>query len=305
MADSQMRIGYIGLGAMGSALAGRLLAAHRLAVWDVKGAAVAAFEKLGASAAPTASDVARECEIVLLCLPRSSDVRQVIFGPGGLAEGLSAGKIVVDQTSGIPNETRQIARELGERGVSMIDAPVSGGVSGAAEGTISIMASGPDDVYETALPVLTAISTNVFRCGSRVGDGQAMKLVNNVLSAGCRVATLEVVAMGRKMGLSLESMTDVINKGSGRNRTSKVMLQTIIDGKSSSSSFAMSLMLKDMNQAISLGMECGAPMALTNIVRGLLQIGVNTLGETAQLEEILGLVESMAATRIVAPRQSA
>lgn len=299
MGDTRMHIGYIGMGAMGSALARRLLAAHKLSVWDINGAAVAAFEKLGASVALSAAELARRCDVVVLCLPRSSDVRQAIFGAGGLAEGLSAGKIVIDQTGGIPSETREIAMQLAERGVAMIDAPVSGGVSGAATGTITIMASGPDDIYEKALPVLTAISPNVFRCGVRVGDAQAMKLVNNVLSAGCRLATLEVVAMGKKMGLSLKEMTDVINKNSGCNRTTKLMLQAIVDGKPSSSSFTMSLMLKDMNQAISLGMECGAPMVITNIVRGLLQIGVNTLGESAQLEAILGLIASMAGTKII------
>jgi 3-hydroxyisobutyrate dehydrogenase len=293
-----MRIGYIGLGAMGSALAGRFLPANRLVVWDLSSAAVAGFEKRGATAAPSAAELARKCDVLLLCLPRSVDVRQVIFGPGGLAKGLTPGKLVIDQTSGVPGETREIAHLLAERGVDMIDAPVSGGVANAAAGSISIMASGPDAVYEKALPVLTAISANVFRCGSRVGDGQAMKLVNNMLSAGCRLATLEVVAMGRKMGLSLAAMTDVINKGSGRNRTSRLMLQNMVDGKSSASSFAMSLMLKDMNQAIALGMDAGAPTPLTSAVRALLQIGVSQLGDKAQLEEVLGLIESMARTRI-------
>lgn len=293
-----MQIGYIGLGAMGSALAGRLLPAHKLVLWDLNGASVAAFEKRGASAAPSAAELARQCEVVLLCLPRSADVRQLVFGLGGLAEGLAPGKLVIDQTSGVPGETREIAQRLAERGVDMIDAPVSGGVAGAAGGTISIMASGPDAIYEKALPVLIAISPNVFRCGTRVGDGQAMKLVNNVLSAGCRLATLEVVAMGRKMGLSLAAITDVVNKGSGRNRTSKLMLQNMVDGKASASSFAMSLMLKDMNQAIALGMDAGAPTPVTSAVRALLQIGVSQLGAKAQLEEVLGLIESMAATRI-------
>jgi 3-hydroxyisobutyrate dehydrogenase len=301
-----MKIGYIGLGAMGAALAGRLVADHQLTVWDLNGAAVAAFEKLGASAAPSAAELARQCDVVLLCLPRSSDVHKVVFGAGGLAEGLSAGKLVIDQTSGVPGETRAIAEQLAARGVAMIDAPVSGGVAGAKAGTIAIMASGPEDAWHKAQPVLAAISSNVFRCGARVGDGQAMKLVNNVLSAGCRVATLEIVAMGRKMGLSLAALTDVINKGSGRNRTSKLMLQNLVDGKPSASSFAMSLMLKDMNQAVQLGMDCGVPTTLTSVVRGLLQIGVSTLGEKAQLEEVLGLIESQAGTRIVdAPASTA
>jgi 3-hydroxyisobutyrate dehydrogenase len=294
----QMHVGYIGLGAMGSALACRLIGAHTLSVWDINHAAAAAFEKLGAAVAPSAAELARNCDVVVLCLPRSEDVREVIFGAGGLAEGLASGKIVIDQTSGIPGETKQMAQQLAERGIAMIDAPVSGGVSAAAAGAISIMASGPDDAYDRAFPILAAISPNVYRCGARVGDGQAMKLINNVLSAGYRLATLEVVAMGRKMGLSLKEMTDVINKNSGCNRTTKVMLQALVDGAPSASNFAMSLMLKDMNQATALGMECDAPMSITSIVRGLLQFGVNTLGAAAQLEDILGLLGSMAGTLI-------
>jgi 3-hydroxyisobutyrate dehydrogenase len=300
-----MQIGYIGLGAMGSALAGRFLPAHPLVVWDLNGAALAAFEKRGAKAAPSAAELARQCDVILLCLPRSADVRNLVFGAGGLAEGLTAGKLVIDQTSGVPGETREIARELAGRGVGMIDAPVSGGVAGAAGGTISIMASGPDADYERALPVLTAISPNVFRCGQRVGDGQAMKLVNNVLSAGCRLATLEIVAVGRKMGLSLASITDVVNKGSGRNRTSKLMLQNMVDGKASASSFFMSHMLKDINQAVQLGMDCGVPTTVTSAVRSLLQIGVGTRGEKAQLEEMLEVIEQQAGTRIADGRPGA
>lgn len=293
-----MKIGYIGLGAMGSALACQIVGKHELTVCDLNAAAVADFEKRGARAAPSPAELARHCDIVLLCLPRTADVRKVVFGADGLAEGLSPGKVVVDQTSGVPGETREIAEELARRGVAMLDAPVSGGVAGARAGTIAIMVSGPPEIFQKALPALHAISPNVDHCGARVGDAQALKLVNNVLSAGCRLATLEVVAMGRKMGLSLASMTDVINKGSGRNRTSMVMLPNLVGGKPSSSSFAMSLMLKDMNQAVQLGMQCGVPTTITNVVRGLLQIGVSTLGDQAQLEDVLGLIESMARTRI-------
>ncbi|WP_080709788.1 NAD(P)-dependent oxidoreductase [Cupriavidus metallidurans] len=296
---SEVRIGYIGLGAMGSALARRLVATHRLWVWDINADATAEFQKMGAQVASSAKEVASNCDVVLLCLPRTSDVRRLIFGPEGLAEGLTKGKLVVDQTSGIPGETRAIAKELADRGVAMMDAPVSGGVMGAAAGTISIMASGDEDSYQKALPVLTAISPNVFRCGRNVGDGQAMKLVNNLLSAGCRLATLEVVAMGRKIGLPLAAIVEAINKGSARNRTSRITLQELAEGKVMPAHFAMSLMLKDMTQAVQLGGTCGVPMILTNIVRSLLQIGVSRLGERAQLEEVIGLLGSMAGVEIL------
>jgi len=299
-----MNIGYIGLGAMGGALARRLAGTHQLMVWDLNPDAANSFDQPGAVVAPSAQALARHCDIIFMCLPRSADVRKLVLGADGLASGLASGKLLVDQTSGVPGETRDIARQLAEQGIAMVDAPVSGGIAGAAAGTIAIMVSGAEEAFQKALPVLQSISPNVFRCGSRVGDAQAMKLVNNVLSAGTRIATLEIVAMGKKMGLPLASMVDVINKGSGRNRTSKVMLQGMADGKPSAISFAMALMLKDMNQAIQLAMDCGVPTTITNVVRGLLQIGVSTLGEKAQLEQLTGLIESMANTKIVGDVQA-
>ncbi|WP_288823776.1 NAD(P)-dependent oxidoreductase [uncultured Paraburkholderia sp.] len=298
----EMVIGYIGLGALGGALARRLLATHSLCVWDVNTAAVDAMQKLGAQRASTAAELARCSDVVLLCLPRSADVQQVTFGPHGLAEGLAERAVIIDQTSGDPAVTRTIGAKLSTRGIHMLDAPVSGSPSTVTAGNSTIMVSGPYDLFERVSPIFSAITSNVIHCGTRLGDAQAMKLVNNTMNAGCRLATLEVVAMGKKMGLSLEAMTDVVNKGSGRNSTSKTMLPALIEGRQSTQ-FALSLMLKDLNQGVALGMGCGAPMPIASVVRGLLQVGVNTLGESAQLEDVVGLIESMADARIKEPLQ--
>lgn len=292
-----MRVGYIGLGAMGGALAHHLLGKYTLSVLDINKATVDAFAQLGAHAEQSAAELARHCDIVLLCLPRSSDVRHVIFGPGGLAEGLSAGKIVIDQTSGVPSETSEFARRLAESGVLMFDAPVSGAMATAVAGTISIIASGPLEAFNQALPVLKAISANVFHCGERVGNGQTMKAVNNMMNAGCRLATLEAVAMGRKYGLTLEAMTEALNNTTGRNYTTQGMLIAIAEGRQSTK-FALSLQVKDMNQAMLMGVDRGVPMPISSVIRGLLQIGLNTLGENPQLEDMIRLIESMAGTRL-------
>jgi 3-hydroxyisobutyrate dehydrogenase len=283
---------------MGGALARRLIGSHELCVWDLSTASMAAFNALDVPCASSATELARRCDIVVLCLPRTADVRKLLFDAGGLVKGLSRGTLVIDQTSGVPHETSGIAEELLAHGVTLIDAPVSGGISGAAAGTIAIMVSGPDEACERALPVLNSISNNVFRCGSRVGDAQALKLANNMLFAGSRLATLEIVALGKKMGLSLASMTQVLNIGAGRNRTSQVVLQNMVDGKPSTAKFALTLMLKDANQAMELGMRYGVPTPISNVVRGILQIGVSTLGSQAQLDDTVGLVEAMAHTQI-------
>jgi 3-hydroxyisobutyrate dehydrogenase len=293
-----MHIGYIGLGAMGGQLARRLLETYTVTVWDLNREAVAELEKLGASAAASADAMARQCDVVVVCLPRSGDVRQIIFGPQGLADGLSAGMLIIDQTSGIPAVTGSIAAELGARGVAMIDAPVSGNPAIVLAGRHTVMASGPDDCYEKALPILQTLSPNLFRCGARVGDGQAVKIINNALNASTRLALLEVVATARKMGLSLESITNAINNGSGRCHPSMMMLPALIEGRSWSN-FDLALQLKDVTQAISLGFACGVPMPISTITRGLLQIGLNIFGNNARLADVVPLIEKLAGTRLV------
>jgi 3-hydroxyisobutyrate dehydrogenase len=292
-----MKIGYIGLGALGSQLARRFLSDHKLCVWDINPTAASAFAALGADVAPTAAELARRSDIIFLCLPRSSDVRTVVFGENGLAAGMSSGKLLIDQTSGIPEETRRIADELLESGVEMMDAAVSASPHIVASGGATLMVAAPDRVFERALPALGAITDTIYRCGSRVGDGQAMKTVNNAMNAGCRLGTLEVVAAGRKAGLSLASMSDFLSRSDARNQTTEKMLPALVQGKPSTN-FALPLLLKDVTQAVSLGMSNCVPMPVTSIVRSMLQIGVNTLGENAQLEDIVGLIESMAGTRI-------
>ena len=282
---------------MGGALARRIVANHPLVVLDLNPAAVAELVKLGASAASCAADLARRCDAIVLCLPRSSDVRKVIFGPNGLAEGLSPGKLVIDQTSGIPGETKGFAEELAKLGVALVDAPVAGGIRGAETGTIAIMLSGPEGAYERAAEVLGLIGPNVLRSGNRVGDGQAMKLVNNAMNANLRFATYEIVAVGRKMGLSMETLIGVLNKGSGRNFITQSQLADILNN-TASTVFSLSLMLKDVTEALNLGMKVGMPLPISSVSRGLLQIGCNTLGPNAMLSDVVGLVEKMAASKL-------
>jgi 3-hydroxyisobutyrate dehydrogenase len=293
-----MRIGYIGLGAMGGALARHLIGKFPLSVFDLNQKVVDSFVELGATASATPAELARNSDIVLLCLPRSSDVQAVLFGPDGVATGLSAGKIIVDQTSGVPSETREFARQLEELGVTLFDAPVSGAMATAIAGTISIIASGPQAAFEKALPILQTISPNVFQCGERVGNGQTMKTVNNMMNVSCRLATLEVVAMGRKFGLPLEKMTEAINATTARNYTSQGMLPAIAEGRQSTK-FWLALQVKDIHQAITLAAEQKVPMPIGGVARSILQIGLNTLGKDAQLEQMIGVIESMADTKFV------
>ncbi|MEL0021771.1 MAG: NAD(P)-dependent oxidoreductase [Rickettsiales bacterium] len=291
-----MELGYVGLGAMGGALARRLMLSHKLRVLDLNPEAVASFAENGAIPAQDGASLARECDIVLLCLPRSSNVRDAIFGPGGLAEGLTPGKIVVDQTSGDPDQTRAMAAELAEKGITLIDAPVSGGPAGADAGTIAIMAGGPMEAFEKVKPYFESISPNIVHCGD-IGNGHVVKLVNNTIAACNRLAMLEAVAMGKKYGLSLETMDAVINKSSGRSGATERGLPALIKGVPSSN-FALALMLKDVSLATQLGMNCGAPMLMHNVARGLLQTGLYKCGEDANTDDAIAVIEEMADVKI-------
>lgn len=292
-----LSVGYIGLGAMGGALAKRLVDAYELHVWDLNPQAAERLQAMGAIAPQTALEVARRCNVIVLCLPRSADVHQLLFGSAGMLDGLAPGTILIDQTSGVPEETREIAARLEPRGVTLLDAPVAGGVAAALEGRITMMLSGPRDACEKVLPILQTISPTVVRCGDRLGDGQALKAVNNIMNAACRLATLEAVAVGRKLGLSLSALTEAINQSTGRSRITQVALPALVEGRPSSD-FALPLMVKDVDQALALGRQAGAPMPIGTLTRALLQMGVNLIGPTARLEDMIGLIASMAGTKL-------
>ena len=286
-------VGYVGLGAMGGALAGHLTQGHDLIVLDRNPAAVAALEAKGARAATNASDLARASQVIFLCLPRTSDVRQAIFGSGGLAEGLSAGKLIIDQTSGVPNETAAIAIELAALGVMMLDAPLSGGVPAAQAGTVTIIASGPDAAWAKAEPLLRAMTAKVYRCSERVGDGQALKLVNNAIGMGFRLNALELVALGRKAGLGLGALVDHLNAGPAANFTTRGMLAGLVEGRSTTN-FALSLMAKDLGAAMDLGLATGAALPFTGAARSTVQIGLALLGKDAKLDDVIALTGQLA-----------
>ncbi|MDW3682802.1 NAD-binding protein [Cupriavidus sp. CV2] len=293
-----MKVGYVGLGALGGELARRFLGKHELFVWDLNPQALETFRSLGATVATSAADLGKQCDAVVVCLPRSADVLQLVSGPAGLAAGLSAGKIVIDQTSGIPAETRKIASLLSEIGVQMMDAAVSASPQIVASGGATLMVAGPDDVYDRALPLLETMAGTIYRCGNRIGDGQAMKMVNNAMNGACRMGMLEIVAMGIKAGISLERMAVEVNESRlGRSQVTEKMLPALVEGRASTR-FGLPLMLKDITQAMMLGMEVGVPLPVTSVVRGLLQVGVNTLGHGSQLEDMVGVIGNMAATSI-------
>lgn len=290
-----MNIGYVGLGVMGGAIARRLLLARSLTVFDINPEAVVDLVEAGATAATGLSELAHGCDVILICVPRSADVRQIIFSDGGLLEGLTRGKILVDQTSGDPSETRQMAAELCAHGIDFIDAPVSGGVSGAAAGTIAIMVGGANESVDRVRSVFEDISPNITHCGD-VGSGQVMKLINNTISTCNRFALLEGVAMGVKNGLRLDTMSDVLNRSGARSRSSEMLLPAMIRGESSAI-FSLALMLKDLTLANELALESAVPLQFGELSRDMLQAAADAFGPNANIDDIVDLVAQRAGVR--------
>ncbi|MEK9672483.1 MAG: NAD(P)-dependent oxidoreductase [Rhodospirillaceae bacterium] len=284
-----MNLGYIGLGNMGGALARRMLLSAPLRVFDLNPDAVRRLTDLGAQPSQSPAAMAQECDIIMTCLPTSDHLRDAIFGAGGMLEGLTPGKLVVDQTTGDPNETRAMAAELKERGIDLIDAPVSGGPKGADAGTIAIMVGAPQGLFDRIRPHLETVSPNIFHCGA-VGAGQTMKLVNNVVSACNRIATFEAVAMGAKNGLDLKKMVEVLSAGSGQSKAVTISLPRMLSG--TLGDFALDLMLKDVRLACQLGRASGAPMTAANLTHEIMRSAANMLGDgSVSVDRVIDLIE--------------
>jgi 3-hydroxyisobutyrate dehydrogenase len=292
-----MNVGYVGLGSMGGAIVKRMLVNKQaLRVYDLDPMKVSEIAEAGGQAAQSPAALAEQSDIVCLCLPTSENVRTAIFGENGLAKGLKAGSIVADMTTGDPLQTKAMAAELAKQGVTMIDAPVSGGPAGAHAGTLAIMVGAPLDVYEKIRPVFEKVGPNVFRLGD-VGAGQTMKLVNNLMLAAGRAITYEAMALAVKNGLDPKLATDVLNKSSGRNGTTERNLADTIEGKFPAS-FALGLMTKDVRLANQLGRDTGVPMILGRIVEELHNVAMNNHGPQACSNIIVKDFEQRAKTRI-------
>jgi 3-hydroxyisobutyrate dehydrogenase len=250
------------------------------------------FEVEGAIPVADLPSLARTCDVIMICVPTSADVRQALFGQGGLAEGLSPGKIVVDQTTGDPVETRSIAVDLQKLGVALVDAPIASGAWSVAQGTVAMMCGGPSESYEMVRAILETVSPNIVYCG-QTGNGHLTKLVHNAVASCNRLITYESIAMGFKYGLSLEDMANVINKSSGWNGASERILPVLASG-GQTATFRLDLMVKDLRLASRMAMSCGAPMLIANTVRSTFETGMNELGAAVNLDDMAHLFETMA-----------
>jgi 3-hydroxyisobutyrate dehydrogenase len=293
-----MKIGYLGLGNMGGALAARLQLTHHLHVYDLSSIALERMKANGATVCSSSAELASLCDVIFLCLPTSDLVRQAIFGPEGLAASLNKGALIVDQTTGDPTATRTMAKQIAALGAELIDAPVSGGAKGAEAGTIAIMVGAGDDQFARIQPLLASISPNIFHAGD-VGAGQVIKLVNNLMSASYRLLAFEGLALAHKNGIDPQRACDILLAGGGRSQYVQKFLEPQVIKGNLHVGFTLGLMLKDVRLACKLGSDSGVPMFLGNQVRELYQMCANENGFDAQVDTAALVIDRMAGTHIV------
>jgi 3-hydroxyisobutyrate dehydrogenase-like beta-hydroxyacid dehydrogenase len=211
--DSKLRIGFVGLGIMGAPMAQNILkAGFPLTVWNRTTARTAPLAAAGATVAASPATVAAAVDIVVSCVTDSPDVEAVALGPGGIIEGAAAGSIYVDCSTISPEVARRVGAAMQAKGVSMLDAPVSGGDVGARAGTLAMMVGGEADVFQRALPMLQAMGKTVVHVGP-AGAGQVVKLCNQVAGALNLLAMSEAISLARRAGVAPEKMLEVVTAG--------------------------------------------------------------------------------------------
>ena len=293
-----MRVGFLGLGAIGAPMAAHLAKRDSLTVWNRTRARATEFAALHkAQAAATPREAASGAEVVITCLPTSREVEAVLDGPDGLEAGLQPGALLIDCTSGDPGASRRIARRLAERGVAFADAPVSGGVSGAEAGTLTVMVGGDEATFTRARPVLSAFGKRIEHLG-QVGAGHAMKAANNALLAVNLIAVGEALAGLVKAGVSARTAVEVLNASSGRSFVSEVLVpERVLTGRWPRT-FRLALLDKDVGIARSFLQEAGVQGPMLELAGQFLSEARAKLGEEADHMEAIRLIERRAGVEI-------
>ena len=263
---SQQTIGVIGLGNMGNGMCQTLLRnGFKVYGTDLGLAQQASARALGVAVVQSLAALCEQVDVILLSLPAAKQVQEVLLGEQGVLNCAQAQTLVIDTSTSEPDVTRSLAKSLAERGLALLDAPVSGGPAGAAGGTMVMLVGGVEADLVRAQPFLDALSSKVVHLGPS-GNGHAAKLINNLLCAAHLVSTAEAVALGRKAGLDPAALLDGLNAGSGRSAISEVNFPRWILNEGFDSGFTMQLMRKDLRLALELIEQTGLQLPLAQLV---------------------------------------
>lgn len=275
-------VGFIGLGNMGAGMAGNIQKADSpMVVYDIRPEATQPFVDHGARCATSAAEVASQCDITFTSLPGPAEVEAIAIGPGGVLEGIKPGAVYVDLSTSRPTLIRDIEPQFRAKGAHVLDAPVSGGKTGAATGNLAVMVGGDRAVYERIKPLLDSFGDKVFYAGA-IGAGAVCKLVHNMIGHGIRQAIAEGLTLGVKAGVDAETVWECVRRGSnGRMRyLHESIPRHVFRNDYDSPDFMLTLARKDISLATELGREFNVPMPIANISEQIILEALNMgLGE--------------------------
>ena len=262
------KIGFIGLGIMGKPMARNLMkAGYSLVVYNRTASKVQELVHAGAQETGSPKEVAENSHIIITMVSDSPEVEEVILGPKGVIEGLKAGSVVIDMSSISPVVTQSIAVELSKKGATMLDAPVSGGETGAINGTLSIMVGGDKEVFNEVKPVLEKMGKSVVRVG-RIGAGGFTKLSNQIIVAAALQAISEALVLAQKAGVDIQLVYEAIRGGMAGGRTLDMKIPTLIQ-RNFEPGFKMDLHIKDLKNALLAGKSLGVALPSTGLIHEL------------------------------------
>ncbi len=294
-------IGFIGLGAMGAHMARHLLDhGFRVHAFDVDDAALARAVERGAVGCARAADVGDAAGIVLVCLPTPDIVRRVVTGPEGVIEGGRV-RIFVDHSTTGPSVAREIGERLAARGIAALDAPLAGGVAGAEAGTLSVMVSGPAAAYEEARGPFAAFGRKIVHVGTAAGQGQTLKLINNMIVGATLVAASEAILFGVRAGLPPDVMLDVINESTGRSFTTQTILANAVLSRRFDFGFRLELMRKDMRLCVAEADALGVTMPTCTVVKQIFDIAYAGGAGPQDMTRVVEVLERWANATIALP----
>jgi 3-hydroxyisobutyrate dehydrogenase len=257
-----VKVGFIGLGHMGKHMAAAVLrAGYELTIHDIRPEAAEDPLLAGARWADTPRATAAASDVLITSLPGPEQVDAVVLGPDGVLSGLRPGTFYIDMSTSTPGEMRKIADAAAERGVQTVDAPVAGGMRGARNATLTIMAGGTEEAYQACLPVLRAMGEKIFLVGG-VGAGHVAKLVNNMMTIINGLTAMEAMVVGAKAGLDVERLLEVVEAGTGSSFSLNVLRYVIFRGNFDPAKFALSLAAKDLRIAVEYADELGVRMSV-------------------------------------------
>jgi 2-hydroxymethylglutarate dehydrogenase len=286
-------VGFIGLGNMGNPMALNVLkAGFPMMVFDIDDTTMKNLVDAGAKGASSAREVARNADIVLTSLPGSPEVEAAYLGEGGLIDSAKAAAVLIDLSSVLPSTPRKLEARAREKGLHFLEAPVSGGVTGARAATLAIMVGGDAAVLERVRPVLKCIGPNISHVGP-AGAGNTLKAINNMMSNVNALAMMEGLTLGLKAGLDLKTMADVIQKSSG-NSNALARVERALLPRNFEPGFKVALMNKDLETFNTIAKELHVPVSFSNIAQRYQQTALAAgLGEK-DTSVVFTLIERLA-----------